>query len=232
MADAVSMTSLIAKVRHLGGFETVDEANAFITDANIEERLNANLRKVYLALVRARGHEYYRAQTDITTSPGQSTYALNAPVLELLGVSRRCGPDKWQALWDINEAERHDYDTYPLSRYGEARRFQLRGDNIEIFPTPSVSDTLRVHYVPDYVPITRALGNTFDGVCGFEEWAVWETVAEFQQKDSADWTLSMQKAAWWEREVESMARQRVSGMPRRVQRVRKRRQHWWKWPWP
>jgi hypothetical protein len=225
MADSITMTQFIAKVRHLGGFETEDEANAFITDANIEERGNANLRKVYLALVRARGHEYFRATTDITTSAGASTYALNVAMLALLSVSRLASnvSDQWELLWDFNESEQHDLDSWPLSRYGEVQRFQLRGNNLEVRPTPSASETLRVAYVPNFTPITRALGNAFDGIAGFEEWAVWETLAEFQAKDSSDWTLSMSKAKDWEREVESMASKRNFGMPRRVQRVRNRR---------
>lgn len=223
MADPITMVQFIAKIRHLGGFETADEANAFITDANIEERGNANLRKVYLALVRARGHEYYRAHVDITTASGQSTYAPNVPMLALLSVSRQSGNGEWEPLWDFNESERHDFDSWPLSQYGEAARFQLRGNNLEIQPTPRTAETLRLSYVPNFTPITKSLGNSFDGIVGFEEWAVWETLAEFQSKDSADWTLSMKKAADWALEVESMAQKRNLSSPRRVQRVRHRR---------
>lgn len=219
MADTITMTEFIAKVRHLGGFETVDEANAFITDANIEERGNANLRKVYLALVRARGHEYFRAYEDITTVSGSSTYALNADMLEILSVSRQVG-DEWEPLLDFNESERHDYDDWSSSRYGDPIRFQLRGDNIELQPTPRTAQTIRVSYVPSFLPITKGGGETFDGVAGFEEWAVWDTVAEFQAKDSADWSLSMAKAKWWSDEVEGMAGKRNAGMPKRIQRIR------------
>lgn len=219
MADTITMVQFIAKIRHLGGFETVDEANAFITDANIEERGNANLRKVYLALVRARGHEYFRAFRDITTEPGSSTYALGVSMLELLSVSRYVGGE-WEPLLDFNESERHDYDDWSSSRYGDPIRFQLRGSNIELQPTPRTAETIRISYVPSFTNITKSGGETFDGVAGFEEWAVWETLAEFQAKDSADWTLSMNKAAWWSSEVESMAGKRNAGMPKRIQRVR------------
>ncbi len=216
MADTISMVEFIAKVRHLGGFETTDEANAFITDANIEERGNANLRKVYLALARARGHEYYRSHVDITTVDGSSTYFLNANVLELLGVDRQSRSGEWVPILDFNESERRNSVTLRDGPW----RFQLRGNNIEIQPTPRVVQELRLYFVPNFTPITKSLGNSFDGIAGFEEWALWETVAEFQAKDSADWTLSMTKAKWWENEVESMASKRNAGMPRRVHRMR------------
>lgn len=229
MADTITMLQFIAKVRHLGGFETTDEANAFITDANIEERGNANLRKVYLALVRARGSEYFRAHHDIATADGQSTYALNVSMLALLSVSRYVSGE-WEPILDFNESERHNYDNvWPAPTYGSPARFQLRGSNIEIAPTPRTVETFRLHYVPQFTPVTKSLGNVFDGIAGFEEWAVWETLAEFQAKDSADWQLSMVKAKWWEGEVESMASKRLAGMPRRVQRVRQLRKRGSRW---
>ncbi len=217
------MVQFIAKVRHLGGFETVDEANAFITDANIEERGNANLRKVYLALVRARGHEWFRAHQDIPTQSGVSTYAMNMPILALLSVNRQIVNGEWDLLWDFNESEQNDLDGWPMNQYSEPARFQMRGNNLEIRPTPVTAETLRVSFVPSFTPITKALGNSFDGVCGFEEWAIWETLSEFQAKDAADWTLSKQKASEWSAEVESMAQKRNLGMPRRVHLVRRRR---------
>jgi hypothetical protein len=230
MADSITMSEFIAKVRHLGGFETVDEQNAFITDANIEERGNANLRKVFLALVRARGHDYFRAFTDITTEPNVSSYPLAANLLETLSLDRKVG-DRWEEVLDFNEAERNERDYwFSCIRSGAPFRFQLRGNNIEFSPVPRTVEIFRLHYVPQFTPITRALGNSFDGVAGFEEWAVWETLAEFQAKDSSDWTLSMAKAGWWEKEVESMAGKRNAGMPKRVQRVRhhRRRDRWFR----
>ncbi len=223
MADTITMLQFITKIRHLGGFETLDEANSFITDANIEERGNANLKKVYLALVRARGHEWYRAHTDITTVNLQTTYPLLVNMLQLLSVSRRVSSETWEPIWDFNESERHDFEEWPMREVGDPIRFQLRGNNLEVQPAPRVAETLRLHYVPGFTAVTKALGNVFDGVCGFEEWAVWETLSEFQAKDSADWTLSKLKAKEWADEVESMAMKRNAGMPRRVQKVRRRR---------
>lgn len=223
------MVSFITEVRRLGGFETTDQANAFITDAEIESRGNANLRKVYLALVRARGANYYRANWDFPTEVGVSTYTIDAEMLEALSMSRLCG-DRWMPLFDFQESERHDFQDWPyddFSRLDFAWRFQLRGDNLEIAPTPQIIETLRLNYVPSYTDITIAGGESFDGVAGFQEWAIWETVAELQQKDMADNSLSLQKSAWWEREVESMARQRMAGGPRRVNRVRRRKRFPW-----
>jgi hypothetical protein len=225
MADPISMVQFIAKVRHLGGFETLDEANAFITDANIEERGNANLRKVYLALVRARGHDYFRSYVDISTIAGEDSYVINPNMLELLGVSRQVTANEWDPLVDFNEAERHDYDGWAGSRRGTPMRYQLRANTIVLQPVPQTDgDTIRLHYVPGYTPITKVAEElTFNGVCGFEEWAIWETLAEFQAKDSADWTLSMMKAKGWADEVELMASQRNAAMPLRVQRIRRLR---------
>jgi hypothetical protein len=225
------MTQFILEVRRLGGFETTDEANSFVTDAEIESRGNANLRKVYLALVRARGANYYRASWDFQTQVGVSTYTMMVQILEAISMSRQIN-GTWTPMFDFQESERHDFDEWPFIAFGDisrlhcATRFQLRGGNLEIAPTPESVDTLRLNYIPSYTNITKAGGETFDGVAGFQEWAIWETVAEFQQKDSADWQLSMLKAGWWEKEVESMARQRLSAA-RRVNRVRRRKRFPW-----
>lgn len=225
------MTQFILEVRRLGGFETLDEANSFVTDAEIESRGNANLRKVYLALVRARGANYYRASWDFQSEIGVSTYTMLVPILEAISISRQIN-GTWTPVFDFQESERHDFDEWPFVAFGDiarlhaATRFQLRGENLEIAPTPQTVDWFRLNYVPSYTPITKAGGETFDGVAGFQEWAIWETVAELQQKDMADFSLSMAKAKWWENEVESMARQRLSA-PRRINRVRRRKRFPW-----
>lgn len=231
MADSVNMTQFIAEVRRLGEFETLDEENSFATDDEIESRGNRNLRKVFLALVRARGANYFRTFEDKTTTAGSSSVALPTPMMQLLGVSRRVTSSQWETLLDFNDSERDGGDYLADLGFvvGPSMRYQLRGSNLEIVPTPTSVETLRIHYVPGFTPITKAGGETFDGVAGFEEWAIWETVGELLHKDGRDPSFARDKAQWWEREVESMGRQRDASGPRRVSRVRDRRR-FGRWP--
>lgn len=222
MADTVSMDDIVLEVRRLSGQETIDEANAFVTDEEIESRANRNLRKVYNALRRARGAKHYvKTAPDIVTTSGTSSYALPSDCLEVLTVSRQFGANEWEPLLDYNDAERHDFDWRPLRSLNTPARYQIQAGNINFIPTPGNGDVIRVTYVPSFVPISGA--ETFDGVAGFEEWAIWETVAELQAKDKDDPSLAIMKAKWWEQEVESMSKRRDGLMPPRVQRVRRLR---------
>lgn len=222
MADSVSMTDMIADVRRLGGFETLDQANAFATDAEIESRLNRNLRRVYNALVKARGANYFRTQMSpaITTSSGTSAYALPAAFLQLLEVSLDRGSDILEPIYEYTRAERHSYEELDTG-YGGSFRYQLQAGNLNFVPMPRGTHTIQVWYVPAFTSITGA--QTFDGVSGFEEWAVWLTVADLKHKDQDDPSYALGQAAWWESEVQSMARQRDAAFPARVQRTRRLR---------
>lgn len=232
--QTISAADFVTEVRRLGGFETLDQANSFVTDDEIVSRGNANLRKVYFALVRAREANYYRTAATFSTVIGQSTYDLTtiAPdIFELLSMDRQYG-SRWIPMLDFNESERDDYVDWPLAVFGSPVRFQLRVSTLELTPTPAAIETFRLYYVPDYVPMSFASeegGSSVDAnVYGYHEWAIWETVAELQAKDMVDPTTALMRSKWWENEVESMARQRYAGGPRRISRVRdqRRRGRW------
>lgn len=249
--DVITPEQFILEVRRLGGFETLDPANSFVTDDEILSRGNANLRKVYLALVRARESNYFRTTAYFQTVAGKSLYNFSEigtidengsyisdtgiSCLEVLSLSRKCGSG-WEPLVDFNESERDDdCEDWSLRFSVSPMRFAMRANGIELQPTPVAVEMIRLNYIPGFVPMALGdIGNpedgeddvaaiSFEGYAGFHEWAIWETVAELQAKDMVDPSLALGKASWWEREVESMARQRYAGGPRRVNRVRARR---------
>ena len=222
MSDSVTMASMVAEVRRLGGFETLDQANAFATDAEIESRINRNGRRVYNALVKARGANYFRTQMSpaITTSAGTSAYNLPAAFLQLLEVSLDRGGGRYEPLLEYTRPERHGYEDADFAGSGSFR-YQLQAGKLNLVPAPRGTHTIEVWYVPAYTNITGT--QTFDGISGFEEWAIWLTVADLKHKDQDDPSYALSQAAWWESEVQALARQRDAANPPRVARTRRLR---------
>lgn len=200
--------------------ETTDQANAFVTDAWLTKRLNRNLRLVYAMLVKARGSGYYRSETTFSTVAGTQLYALPAAFMEALDV--RLEPSSTDKF-SLVEAQDSEVAGLESATQSWPSRYQLRADNIALLPTPSAIVSVRLVYVPAFVPLV-ADTDTFDGVCGFEEAAVWRTVAEMLSKDSADTAFALLRIQEWDRHIGDMAQKRAVNPPRVNRTYRKR---WW-----
>ncbi len=217
MSDAVTLTALIAKCRRLSNQETADQTNALCTDAEITERLNANLRAVYEQLVAARGSGFFRTIYAFSTVAGTADYALPSTFMGLLGVHMGVGGERIP-LVDASESE---VAAMELATSSYPSRYQLRVSNLTLLPTPSAVVSMRLIYTPAFVNLTAG-SDTFDGVCGFEEAAVWRTVAEMLAKDQADTGFAVLRIAEWDARVARLAAQR-SGEPPRIRRVYRKR---------
>lgn len=220
MADAVALSVLRTKCRRLSNMETIDQANAFITDAELTERLNANLRTVYDLLVEARSAGFYRSVYSFSTVAGTQAYALPAAFMAILGARISPSTGQFYDLVDVTESEVTTYD--PVTTGALPTRYQLRGANIALLPTPSSAFTVELAYLPAFVALV-ADGDTFDGVCGFEEAAVWRTVAEMLAKDQVDPSFALARAAEWDARIQKMAAARDVASPPRVERRYRKR---------
>ena len=217
MSDAVTLTALIAKCRRLSNQETADQANALCTDAEITERLNANLRTVYEQLEAARGSGFFRTIYTFSTVAGTSDYALPSTFMSLLGVHMEVGGSRVP----LTDASEDEVAAMELATASYPARYQLRVGNLTLLPTPSAVVPMRLIYTPAFTPLVAG-SDTFDGVCGFEEAAVWRTVAEMLAKDQADTGFAVLRIAEWDARIARVAGRR-SGEPPRIRRVYRRR---------
>lgn len=217
MADAVALSVLRTKCRRLSNMETIDQANAFITDAELTERLNSNLRTVYEKLVDARGANFFRSVYTFNTVAGTTAYALPGAFLALLAVNMVPSVGQVVDLVEATESEASALITATLPT-----RYQLRGANIALLPTPSTVVSVSLVYVPAFTELA-ADGDTFDGVCGFEEAAIWRTVAEMLAKDQSDPSFAVGRAVEWDARIAKMADHRDIGGPPRVERRYRKR---------
>lgn len=217
MSDAVSLTTMIAECRQHSNQETADQANALCTDAEITRKLNANLRAVYEQLVAARGSGFFRTVYTFSTVKGTSDYALPAAFMGLLGVSMDVNGSR-VPLADASESE---VAVMELATSNYPCRYQLRVQNLTLLPTPTSVLSIRMVYTPAFVNLVLGT-DTFDGVCGFEEAAIWRTVAEMRAKDEADTGFAVLRIAEWDARIARIAAQR-SGEPPRIRRIYRKR---------
>ena len=211
-----------AAARRRAGQETLDEENAFASDAELDVVLNDWLQHVYRKLVQARSN-YYRNQEVITTVNAQSLYPLNIDFLELISVDWVYSPTDVVAIYPYEEPERNQFRLNPGWLRSYPIQYQLQVGSINFIPTPQGSFTVNVNYVPVFSRLKDPT-DSFDGVAGFESFAIFKAAAYLCVKD--DNTEAAQyheaQAAIIEAEIKAMAPNRTAGL-RRVQRIRKGR---------
>lgn len=222
MADTATLTAMILECRRLSNQETTDQANALCTDAEIAARLNRNLRSVYRELIAARGAQYYRSSSTITTVAGTEAYNLPATMLQLIGLELVLSSTQRYPLAELNEAERVMWSNVTGQ---DPERYQIRGSTVALLPVPATVRTVNVYFVPSFIPLSAG-ADTFEGVLGFEELAIWRTVGEMLSKDESDPAYAMARAGEWVEHIRELADQRDAYRPGRVQRTRRQRTRW------
>lgn len=226
MSDAVSLLTMRTEVRRRANQETSDQANALITDAEINSLLNYFLKRVYNKLASASEQNYYRSQTTLVTSANQSLYPLLVQFMRLISVSFQLGPSDKIPIYPYLESERHLYDYLGWWDRINPVSYQLQGSNINFIPLPQGNYNILINFIPTYTPLVLD-ADTFDGISGFEEAAIWEAVAACNNKDETDPGYAVAQAARMWDEINAYGRQRDMNAPVRTQRVRKVRRYGW-----
>lgn len=211
-------------VRELTDQETDDQATAFVEDAEVDDRLNEWLRLLYNLLIEVRGQEYYHTATSFTSQSGVSSYPLPASFMQLLGVRAYDGntevpvaPWSYQELFALRNSASSGGATLHSFRY------RLQGSSISIQPAPpSTSFTFYIDYVPAMAELLND-NDTFDGVNGWEKWAVYGAAIDIANKDES-MELAQSIAAQrnvLEAQIRKMAPERDAGLPHGTQDTRR-----------
>jgi hypothetical protein len=221
MASTVTLGAMRNAARQRANQETLDQAQALVTDVELNGIINNGARHVYRLLVRARSGFYRKDPPQaIATVSGTSAYALASDFLEIISVDWQFSATEVEAIYPYEEPERNRFKrapgwirTYPTS-------YQLQGNKINFVPTPTAVYAVSVNYVPTYSDLVND-ADTFDGIEGYEEYAICKAAAYLCYKDDNAETAQAHEsqAAMIENEVKTMAPNRSAGL-RRVQRVR------------
>jgi hypothetical protein len=224
VARAVSLSVLEQRVLQRANLEGAVGASGqkFIQSgsAELDDVINESIAALYDEIRSQYGQDYYVSQANFNTVANQDTYSLPADFLNLLGVDVFFGTNLIITARPYMWTERNRYKWYPGWIYTQPVFYRLFGSNIKFIPTPSGAFAITLNYVP--VP-TKLVNPTdaFDGINGWEEWAVLDAAIKLLVKDGdmeMIQVLTAQKADV-QRRLEQLAGQRDAGNPERVQDI-------------
>lgn len=190
MGTSVSFGSIIEQAQ-----QRADLVNSsFITATEWQTMANASLSQLFEKLVEAYGSNYFVQTPHIFTTDGTNdAYALPSDFFKLLGVDLQLSPYGqssalgWVTIWRFNFAERNRY-TLPnlVTIWGRTNlSYLLRGGKLWLQPLPQGGQTLRLWYAPTFTPLVND-SDTFDGVNGWEEWAINDIAKKALVKEESD----------------------------------------------
>lgn len=204
-------------------FVTTTEWNTYINQSYFE--LYDLLTTVY--------EDYYVAPalmltTDGTTNlyplPNGLNYSGAQPFYKLMGID--CGLDNssnaWVTLKKFNFIARNRY-VYPnisstfLGVFN--LQYRLLANNIELIPTPSANQVLRVWYIPRMTQLLQD-SDILDGVSGWTEYVVVDAAIKALTKQEADTTALMAEKAMLKQRIEESAMNRDVGQPDTISNTR------------
>lgn len=224
----------------------LENATALVPAADVNEYLNQGWTKVYRIICRT-GLNYYLINPPVafTAVSGQDTYYLTtngtAPpgtavlptdMFLVRGLDAQIQQGRWQNLFAYEFEQRNDFQAsdwswprQPLYDYIGA------GPNaaIRFIPPPSANTPMRLHYYPAAVRLVNDT-DVWDGVNGWELYAVWYAAREMALKDE-NYELVQpleRKMAEIVQDIQVDASRRNAGMAPKMRRVRYKKN----WPWP
>lgn len=223
MPAPVLMGTMVSMARERANQETLDPSQALATDDELVRIGNSHLEHIWRALVRARGANYYETSTTFSTVPGTDTYTLPVDLVELVALDWvRSANDTVRLLpYGIDERNRYKNSIGWVRNVRNARiYYRLSASSLTFIPTPSTAETIRITYAPAFVGLT--LGQSFDGVAGFEDYAVWRMAAYLAMKDENGALVAMcnAEADRVYADIVALGDRRDLGGPPRVQRTR------------
>jgi len=155
--------NLILLIRDLGEFRAPQ-----ISDAMLLRWLNLSIARFYEAMV-DRDESRYTSTMDIAITSGTGSYTIGYQSGEQLiqDFFRLVGCDVLDAdsqsgYTTLDRADFRDRNVWSFTSK-QGARFEIRNGTLQIYPTPTWSGTVRLHYVPT-CPRFATTSSTFDFV--------------------------------------------------------------------
>jgi len=232
MAAPVSLSDMQTRVRELANMEA-QFASDFVSDDEIRRRLNEGLKQVYDLLIAARGEEYYVTSVDIPLVTGTASYALPPDFYQGASVIVTDGSNFHQMrTWEMNELARMLQAQTQSGSAIYALRFRFQGSDIVVYPSAQSGWTMKLHYIPAMVDLVAA-ADTFNGVNGWEQYAVLTAAIGCLIKEESDATALMVERGIVETEIKKLAGARDASRASRIVDVRGdwNNFYWTPWGW-
>lgn len=222
MAASVTLASMLTRARRLAQMEG---GTTFVTDAEVEQWLNDGLRDLYDLLIAARGEDYYAVSAAVTYSALIDGWALPAAFYRAMEVVLYDGSTYYSApRAEVADLAR----SWNVHANGGASSladcsYRLTETEIELMPMPAAKTTtvVNLYYLPTLT--TVGTGGSFDGINGWEEYAVLSAAIRMLKKEG---TLDIAQAleverARIEQRIGRLASTRDAGRPKRIADTRR-----------
>ena len=219
---------MILAARQATGTESLDPADAFVTDAEALAVLNGELAELYDLILENGFGDYYRSTATVTLASNKSLYSFATDFnitdfYEITSIDVLWSSTVTRSAKLFMEAERNRFKRL-IPTWSQFTDVWYRpvGNSIEIQPTPQTGVSIQLNYVPQFAPLTD-VESTFDSVNQWHWYAIWGLAAFIRQADDdeAGANLALQRKEQQRARVVSMAGRRVEGEPPRVQRSRR-----------
>lgn len=203
MARKVTLLYMREQVR----LRTDKVGSGAVTDDEINSYLNSSISELYDLLVSAYGNDYFFKEFTIQTISGKKDYPLPADFYKLLGVDLLVSQNHTVRL------KRRDFSDRISGNLGiHENSYRISGDNIIFSCEPSLSTSVIVSYIP-ISKILQLDQDEFDGINGWEEFAIIDTAIKVLQKEESETAeFRLQKANIIQR-ISAMSENRDAGEP-------------------
>jgi hypothetical protein len=241
MGGEMSLSELDIRSR-----QRADRLNSmFVTKPEINSYINQSMFELYDLLITVY-EDYFKAPsaTFLTTGGNQQLYPMPNglisflndsktsfiadPIYKLLGVdlglsASTQGNNGWVSMGKYNYLDRNKY-FYPTpgsTIYGVFEcQYRWMGTNIELIPTPSGNQPIRLQYIPRLKSLLMPTDMTTTSISGWLEYVLTDVAIKILQKEESDVSVLMaQKQALMVR-IESSANNKDAGRPDTITDVR------------
>lgn len=236
----------LGQIRYLAQARADLLTSNFLTIPEWNQNINQSMFELYDLLITA-DEEYYVAtpaafgtdgSTFIYPLPDGVTTFINglgsmnnpstyvaAPFYKLKGVdlALQTSQNAWVTVTNFNFIDRNTY-TYPNTAstiYGVFNlRYRILGNNLELIPTPSGNQFIRLWYIPRLPQLLADTDITSSSISGWVEYVIIDAAIKAMQKEESDVTvLMLQKEAMRQR-IMSTATNRDIGQPPTISQLR------------
>jgi len=222
MAKTVTLSSMRSQTR-----QRADMVNStFCTDSEINQYLNNSLAELYDILIEKFENDYFLSSSSITIVADTNNYSLPADFYKVVGVDIVISANQTITLTRYNFSDRNlnNRNLYVYNRDAYTLRYRIQGSKIYFSPTPSSAYTGTLWYIPAFTDISTDAG-TFDGVSGWEEYAIVDAAIKCLQKEESDVSALMSQKDKLLRRIESAAENRDAGNPATITDISRYAKH-------
>lgn len=236
MARLVTLQTLQSRVKQRANVEVASNS-ALYTTTELNDNINEGLAKLYDLIIQQQDQPLYLTSINFATQGQKDTYVIGptgdiivSDFYKMKGLDVSFGQQIVISARPFMWSERNRFKWYPGWIYSQPVFYHLIGktgsvataanDGIKLIPTPSGQFSCTLWYYPTLAPLVNPT-DTFDGVNGYEEYAVLDAAIKLLTKqerfDHAQFLLGQQQV--FEAKVMSAFTTHDAENPMRVQDV-------------